>query len=94
VHRTDHLVSPGRGRNIVPGAFLRACLRWLASDPDEALAALRAHWPDTRPLGRPRREAEQDPGGSLGSLGLAQAPERADDQGSVRAADEDVPGAS
>jgi hypothetical protein len=44
-------------RGIVPGEFLRACLRWLASDPDAALAALDAHWPVPRPLGRPRRES-------------------------------------
>jgi hypothetical protein len=44
-------------RGIVPGTFLRACLRWLASDPDAALTALAGHWPDPRPLGRPRGKA-------------------------------------
>lgn len=43
-------------RGLVPGEFLRACLRWLASDPDEALAVLSAHWPARRPLGRPRQK--------------------------------------
>jgi hypothetical protein len=46
-------------RGIVPGMFLRACLRWLASDPDAALALLASHWPDPRPLGRPRARAKQ-----------------------------------
>lgn len=45
-------------RGETPGAFLRACLRWLASDPDEALTMLSGHWPDARPRGRPRREAQ------------------------------------
>ncbi|MBV9010645.1 MAG: hypothetical protein JO272_01120 [Pseudonocardiales bacterium] len=34
-------------------AFLRACLRWLECDPDQALATLMPHWPDPRPSGRP-----------------------------------------
>lgn len=41
-------------RGVKPGTFLRACLRWLASDPGAALAALAGHWPDERPRGRPR----------------------------------------
>lgn len=44
-----------KSRGIVPGEFLRACLRWLASNPDEALAVLGRHWPTRRPLGRPRK---------------------------------------
>jgi hypothetical protein len=50
-------------RGIVPGEFLRACLRWLASDPDGALAALEAHWPARRPLGRPRKPRAGGAGG-------------------------------
>jgi hypothetical protein len=81
-----------KAREIVPGAFLRACLRWLASSPDEALAALAGHWPDARPVGRPRREG-RDAAGSREGLGLTESAERADDEGPVLAADEDVPGA-
>ena len=40
-----------RGRTV--GAYLRACLRWLARDPDAALAALAGDWPGPRPTGRP-----------------------------------------
>jgi hypothetical protein len=40
-----------RGHTV--GAYLRACLRWLARDPDAALAALAADWPGPRPNGRP-----------------------------------------
>jgi hypothetical protein len=40
-----------RGHTV--GAYLRACLRWLARDPDAALAALSADWPGPRPMGRP-----------------------------------------
>lgn len=47
-------------RGIVPGEFFRACLRWLASDPDKALAALAAHWPARRAMGRPRKKPEGD----------------------------------
>lgn len=43
-----------KAQGIAPGTFLRACLRWLASDPDAALAALAAHWPARRQTGRPR----------------------------------------
>jgi hypothetical protein len=51
-------------RGVKPGAFLRACLRWLASDPDAAFAALARHWPRDRPRGRPRgRRPQPDPGG-------------------------------
>jgi hypothetical protein len=49
-----------KARDIVPGTFLRACLRWLASNPDDALDTLDAHWPDKRPLGRPRRDGQDD----------------------------------
>ncbi|HEY7201858.1 MAG TPA: hypothetical protein VIC57_16680 [Candidatus Dormibacteraeota bacterium] len=41
-----------RGETV--GAYLRACLRWLARDPDAALAALASDWPGPRPTGRPR----------------------------------------
>jgi hypothetical protein len=37
------------------GAYLRACLRWIARDPDAALDALAADWPGPRPYGRPHR---------------------------------------
>jgi hypothetical protein len=83
-----------QAREIVPGAFLRACVRWLASSPDEALATLAGHWPDARPVGRPRREGRSTAAGSPGGPGLAEPPERADHEGPVLAADEDVPGAS
>lgn len=81
-------------RGETPGMFLRACLRWLASDPDETLAALRAHWPDVRPLGRPRQENRDDAEDSLRRPGLEQAPEGLKDEDAVAAADEDAPGAS
>ncbi|KAA2245896.1 hypothetical protein F0L68_41160 [Solihabitans fulvus] len=44
-----------RGRSM--SAYLRACLRWLNSDPDAALAALSPVWPEPRLTGRPRRTA-------------------------------------
>lgn len=47
-------------RSITPGEFLRACLRWLASDPDGVLAVLAPHWPARRATGRPRKK----PGGN------------------------------
>jgi len=65
-------------REIVPGTFLRACLRWLAASPDEALESLGAHWPGTRPLGRPRHDTRD----SLGRPGLAEAVEGTDDKSS------------
>jgi hypothetical protein len=40
------------GRTV--GTYLRACLRFIASDPDAALAALAPHWPEPRLTGRPR----------------------------------------
>jgi hypothetical protein len=40
------------------GDYLRACLRWLNRDPDAALAALAADWPDPRPIGRPRADRQ------------------------------------
>lgn len=43
----------GRGRHV--GAYLRACLRWLDSDPDTALDTLAPHWPTPRTPGRPPR---------------------------------------
>jgi hypothetical protein len=54
------------GRGIVPGEFLRACLRWLASDPGKALAVLDAHWPARRPLGRPRGKPRTGGSGGRG----------------------------
>lgn len=49
-----------KSRGLIPGEFLRACLRWLASDPDQALAVLASHWPARRPLGRPKKAADDD----------------------------------
>lgn len=37
----------------MPGEFLRACLRWLGTDPTGAMTVLRPHWPTPRPVGRP-----------------------------------------
>jgi hypothetical protein len=48
-----------RGRTMT--AYLGAALRWLNHDPEQALAALSPHWPDTR-LGRPRTP-HPDPAG-------------------------------
>jgi hypothetical protein len=42
------------GRTV--GTYLRACLRFIASDPDGALAALAPHWPEPRHTGRPRKQ--------------------------------------
>ena len=50
---SEHL--EGRGQTV--GAYLRACLHWLARDPDAALAATAGHWPEPRPAGRPHRES-------------------------------------
>jgi len=36
-------------------SYLRACLRWLRSEPDAALAAVADYWPPERPTGRPPR---------------------------------------
>jgi len=63
-------------RSETVGAFLRACLRWLARDPDAALAALAGSWPDPRPAGRPPRTT---------TAAAAEPPEPADgDQCSAR----------
>jgi hypothetical protein len=40
-----------RGRTM--GTYLRACVRWLAEDPDAALAAVDSRWPETKPPGWP-----------------------------------------
>lgn len=48
-----------RGHTV--GAYLRACLRWLARDPDAALAVLSADWPGPRPRGRPSGERPPSP---------------------------------
>ena len=45
-----------RGHTI--GSYLRACVRWVARDPDAALAALAPHSPCQRPLGRPAANAQ------------------------------------
>lgn len=42
-------------------AFLRACLRWLHRDPDEALGVLAPMWPDPKAHGRPRHESTGPP---------------------------------
>lgn len=44
-----------RGHTV--GVYLRACLRWLARDPDVALATLAADWPSQRTYGRPSSSA-------------------------------------
>lgn len=39
------------------GAFLRACVRTLAADPNRLLEAIAAHWPPEPEItGRPRKE--------------------------------------
>jgi hypothetical protein len=43
---SEHLEARGRTTD----AYLHACIRWLARDPDTALAAL-ADWPRPRPAG-------------------------------------------
>jgi len=48
-----------RGHTI--GSYLRACVHWLARDPDAALAALAPHWPGPRPVGRPAANAQSRP---------------------------------
>jgi hypothetical protein len=50
---SDRLKAQGQ----TVGAYLRACLRWLNRDPDAALAALAADWPEPRPVGRPRADS-------------------------------------
>lgn len=52
----EHLERRGR----TPGAYLRACLRWLDADPDAALAAVGPFWPDVRPTGRPTPHHTED----------------------------------
>jgi len=50
---SEHLQARGR----TAGAYLRACVRWLARDPDAALAALAGDWPEPRPPGRPAAQS-------------------------------------
>ena len=50
---SEHLRRHGQ----TAGAYLRACIRWLARDPDAALAATADDWPAPRAPGRPRRES-------------------------------------
>jgi hypothetical protein len=40
-------------RDRTMGAYLRASVRWLARDPDAALAAVEADWPERLPPGWP-----------------------------------------
>lgn len=40
-----------RGRTV--GAYLKACLKWCAEDPDAAIAAVDSRWPSIRPPGWP-----------------------------------------
>src|SRR5580658_8582000 len=39
------------GRTV--GAYLKACLKWCAEDPDTAIAAVDTRWPDVKPPGWP-----------------------------------------
>ena len=39
------------GRTV--GAYLKACLKWCAEDPDAAIAAVDTRWPDIKPPGWP-----------------------------------------
>lgn len=41
-------------------AFVVACLTALVADPDSFLAQLDEHWPQKKPLGRPRRVPTAD----------------------------------
>jgi hypothetical protein len=63
-----------RGQTV--GAYLRACLRWLARDPDSALTATAADWPGPRPPGRPRssRTPSGSPGPGTGAAEHGEAP--------------------
>jgi hypothetical protein len=40
-----------RGRTV--GAYLKACLKWCAEDPDAAIAAVDSRWPEIKPPGWP-----------------------------------------
>lgn len=46
-----------RDRGKEMDACLRACVRWIHDNPDGALATLAPHWPETRPRGRPPKDA-------------------------------------
>lgn len=39
------------GRTV--GAYLKACVKWCAEDPDAAIAAVEMRWPDIKPPGWP-----------------------------------------
>jgi hypothetical protein len=39
------------GRTV--GAYLKACLKWCAEEPDAAIAAVDSRWPDIKPSGWP-----------------------------------------
>lgn len=54
-----------KARDLQVTAFLRAALRWVADNPDEAIAVLEPVWPPPRAVGRPAR-AEFVGGGAAG----------------------------
>jgi hypothetical protein len=54
---SEHLERRGQ----TAGAYLRACIRWLARDPDAALAATADDWPAPRPAGRPPSPEHHSP---------------------------------
>jgi hypothetical protein len=49
----DEFAASGHleARGLTTDAYLHACIRWLARDPDTALAALADDWPGPRPSG-------------------------------------------
>jgi hypothetical protein len=63
-----------RGRTM--NGYLRACLRWLAADPDAALLVVREHWP-TDEGRRPRPGVANHPPdpGSASTSGPAPGPD-------------------
>ncbi|WP_163572171.1 hypothetical protein [Fodinicola feengrottensis] len=50
-----------RDRDRLMNDFLRASLRWVADDPEAALAALAPLWPTPRPRGRRPMSATDEP---------------------------------
>jgi hypothetical protein len=44
-------------RDLKMTEFVTACLRALATDPNQLLTVLQPHWPQPRPRGRPSRQA-------------------------------------